>query len=706
MTVGLSLFSTLAVNFAIAQEGAKGEDKAMGNFVELSDSKWKKVFYDPCTEDWRNQWSLDGQKATITNQRDGMDFIGGPKAFNDAHHAVLWTKQDFKGDLKIEYEYTRLDNELRMVNILYIQATGSGRPGFDKDISAWADKRNVPSMKSYYNNMNALHISYAAFGTDNTVPGKDYIRGRRYMANGLNGTELDNEYEHTGFFDPGVPHKITIIKRDRDIYMHIKNKQKEMLCHFINSKFPPITEGKIGLRHMYTRGARYKHFKVSLLAQDTVNAEVLSKIYEIKTAAELATRLKSADPGDIMVLPAGNLEDWTIDVKTSGTKEAPIIIKGQGKAETIFTGMSSIQIKESSYINLENFSFSNNSGTAIAFSSTNHCSVNNASFTKITAKRIIKIEGNGKNNEITSCHFFKNPSKNIEIIIGNKSEPVETIIRDNLFEDVPPIGGNGRETIQIGQSQTVYGEFEANTLVENNRFIKCSGESEIISNKSSGNRYIGNLFQECEGELVLRGGVGCTIENNRFENCTGGIRLSGKNHRVRNNVMWKSKGSGISLMYGVSNEAPAFYLAVSGCTIENNTIVDAGSPGIQIGTNRERDLLSNPTNKKKLQGNPSRYGTHFDMTIAPYDNIIHSNVIYGKKGNLITADNAPQNIFKDNLAFSPNIKADTDNMYHFIPLEFVDLEAGNLTLKATSAFTLSSGARGKVCEPVQLKKPK
>ena len=42
---------------------------------------------------------------------------------------------------------------------------------------------------------------------------------------------------------------------------------KKMLCHFVNSKFPPITESKVVLRHMYTRGARYKAFKVSVFTE-------------------------------------------------------------------------------------------------------------------------------------------------------------------------------------------------------------------------------------------------------------------------------------------------------------------------------------------------------------------------------------------------------------------------------------------------------
>lgn len=243
-------------------------------FSRLAKIPWQEVLHETFTKDWQDNFTLDGKKATITLSENGMDFLAGPKAGNDAHHAVLWTKKSFQGDLKIEYEYTRLDSEERMVNILYIQATGSGKPGFDKDISTWTNKRKVPAMRTYFNNMNTYHISYAAFGRGNRDPGNDYIRGRRYAGAGLKGTELENEYTNTGLFETGVPHKITIIKQDRDLYMHIRNAEKELLCHFVNSKFPPITEGRIGLRHMYTRGARYRDFRVSVPA-NTMPAPVV-----------------------------------------------------------------------------------------------------------------------------------------------------------------------------------------------------------------------------------------------------------------------------------------------------------------------------------------------------------------------------------------------------------------------------------------------
>lgn len=270
MAKRISHFITFLIFFSISSSLLARELKedSATQFDQLLTANWQTVFNNPCTKNWQEKWSLDGKLATVKNTEKGMEFAAGPTAFNDAHHAVLWTKQDFKGDLKIEYEYTRTDKEIRMVNILYIQATGSGKPGFATNIAAWKQKRVIPSMKTYFQNMHTYHISYAAFSTKNQTPGEDYIRARRYMCRELKGTELDNEYKNTGFFKQGIPHKITIIKNDRKIYMHVKNDTKEKLYHFKNSKFPPILEGKIGIRHMYTRGARYKNFKVSVIGEN------------------------------------------------------------------------------------------------------------------------------------------------------------------------------------------------------------------------------------------------------------------------------------------------------------------------------------------------------------------------------------------------------------------------------------------------------
>ena len=244
----------------------------MHKFQELTDAAWKTVFFDPCTADWKAKWSLDGQKATVSTAEEGMDFAAGSTPGDDACHAVLWTQQRFAGDLKIEYTYTRTDAAIRFVTILYVQASGSGEGVYTKDIAKWAHLRTVPAMSTYYDNMDTLHISYAAFGVTNENPELDYIRARRYMPllkQGLAGTALQGEYLETGLFATGVPHRITVLKAGDALFMHIGNSDGELLCQWHNTSLPPILEGRIGLRHMYTRAARYRDFRVSVPQTET-----------------------------------------------------------------------------------------------------------------------------------------------------------------------------------------------------------------------------------------------------------------------------------------------------------------------------------------------------------------------------------------------------------------------------------------------------
>lgn len=244
------------------------QDKAA--YEQAAADNWQVVFSDPCTGDWRQQWFLDGEVGTVTTGPNGMTLTAGPEFKNEAHHMVLWTKQSFGGDLKIEYEYTRTDHETRCVNILYIQATGSGKGPYAHDISQWNDLRKVPAMETYFNHMHTYHLSYAAFPNsgENRV---SYLRARRYLpeGDGLKGTELAPDYDPQGFFAEGVKHQITAIKKDRDLYLRVKNPDRVGHYHFRNPRLPAITDGRVGLRHMFTRSARYRNFQLSTIKQIT-----------------------------------------------------------------------------------------------------------------------------------------------------------------------------------------------------------------------------------------------------------------------------------------------------------------------------------------------------------------------------------------------------------------------------------------------------
>jgi hypothetical protein len=250
-------------------KAASNQDPVANSFQELMQLDWKEVFHDRGDAQWEANWSLDGDKAKILCSGEGMEFYAGPVPAEDASHAVLWTRKSFGGDVKVEYEFTRLDSALKYVNILYLYAAGSGAEGYPEDILEWSEKRSVPAMKIYFDHMNLLHISYAAFENSNSEKGNDYIRARRYLPEtgmGLEGTELMPAYFRTGLFRTGEPHRIVVIKYENDLYMQIGNHENEMRCHWDLSGFPVPNEGRIGLRHMGGRAARYKDFTVCEIA--------------------------------------------------------------------------------------------------------------------------------------------------------------------------------------------------------------------------------------------------------------------------------------------------------------------------------------------------------------------------------------------------------------------------------------------------------
>ncbi len=237
------------------------EDQAL--FEQSLALDWKLVFSGKSSKDW----NLDGAFATVEDSPEGMAFSAGPEEWNHAHHAVLWTKDSFEGDVKIEYDYTRLDSVNNWVNILYIQATGKGGE-FSTDIMDWADYRKEPWMKNYFETMKLLHISYAAYGRDDLGEDNDYVRCRRYpkAEEGEFGqTEIKPDSFRTGLFRTGKTYHITAIKKGDRLFFNVAGDDLEKLFAWQSPLIGEVTEGRIGLRHMWMKSARYQNFSVSVL---------------------------------------------------------------------------------------------------------------------------------------------------------------------------------------------------------------------------------------------------------------------------------------------------------------------------------------------------------------------------------------------------------------------------------------------------------
>lgn len=258
--------SVISAAAAVMLLSGCGAEVELSEFDKVNNLKeWTLKMDDSCRGNWQDQWFLDGLIATVENSADGMNFKAGEEYGNDAHHAVLWSKESFEGDVKIEYNYTRTDTTTVNVNILYIQAQGIGTGEYDKDISKWNNLREVPHMWIYYKYMDPLHISYAAFPMVNDDPEDDYLRVRKYPIDehiSFDQMEVEPTFFKLSLFKPFITYKITVIKTADKLYMDVKGDGRAECYTWDISDKKPVTYGRIGLRHMYTRASRYSDFKV------------------------------------------------------------------------------------------------------------------------------------------------------------------------------------------------------------------------------------------------------------------------------------------------------------------------------------------------------------------------------------------------------------------------------------------------------------
>jgi len=118
------------------------------------------------------------------------------------------------------------------------------------------------------------------------------------------------------------------------------------------------------------------------------------------------------------------------------------------------------------------------------------------------------------------------------------------------------------------------------TLVESNYFYHCDGEVEMISNKSCDNIYRGKTFEACDGILTIRHGNRCKVKSNLFlgrnHQRAGGVRITGEDHRVRNNefdaLLGKGAWAAISMMQGIPNSPLNGYFQLKRALISGNAV--------------------------------------------------------------------------------------------------------------------------------------
>lgn len=346
------------------------------------------------------------------------------------------------------------------------------------------------------------------------------------------------------------------------------------------------------------------HASTPKLGSDIEKKTVLQgKVYKIKSAAELNALILK--PGDKVVMQAGDWSNQQLNFKGKGTKEQPIILTTASPGKIKLTGSSNLKI-DGEWLVVDGLAFADgylDKGHVVQFSATSsNCRLTNSSIinynppSKETDYKWVSLYGN--HNRVDHCEFTGKNHMGTTLVVWLADKPNYHQIDHNYFGPRPPLDANGGETIRIGTSD--WSMHDSYTLVSNNIFDKCDGETEIISIKSGHNTIKNNLFYECDGTLTFRHGNFSEVLDNYFignkKKNTGGIRIIGENQKVEGNYLHGLTGTGlraaISVMNAVENPKLNEYWQVKNALISKNMILDCTEAfSLGSGKNSTRVLV-------------------------------------------------------------------------------------------------------------------
>lgn len=330
--------------------------------------------------------------------------------------------------------------------------------------------------------------------------------------------------------------------------------------------------------------------------------------YFVRNQNEYAHALKQIEAGDIIILANGEWRDFELVITGKGRKDKPITVISEEPGKVFLTGQSSLRIG-GEYILVTGLVFKDGyspRGEVISFRRNKDDLARNSRVTEVVIDGFSKPDRYesdywvgiyGRNNRFDHNHLVGKTNKGVTLAVRLDSKESRNNghrIDHNYFGPRPVLGSNGGETIRIGTSK--YSMHTSGTLVENNVFDRTDGEVEIISSKSGGNIFRGNLFLRSRGTLTLRHGDDNLVERNVFlghgKDYTGGIRVINRNQTVRENYMEGLRGTGFSsaltVMNGVPNSPVNRYVQVQNALIERNTVVDSTRVTFGAGADEER----------------------------------------------------------------------------------------------------------------------
>jgi len=272
--------------------------------------------------------------------------------------------------------------------------------------------------------------------------------------------------------------------------------------------------------------------------------------YYVGSMASLTTRINSAVAGDEIIVSNGvYATSASLGISRAGTAANRIVIRAETIGGVEIAGTHGFSFNSgASYVTVQGFKFTHAAAISMG-SSANHCrltrniialtipATNDVSYINISGDDM-EVDRNELRNKATLGEMLD--------ITGSGSQVARRLwVHHNYFHDFVSPGGNGAETIRWGLSGLSLST--GNGLCEYNLFVRCNGENEMISNKSSGNTYRYNTVIDAR-EISQRHGNDCLYYGNYMSNSEG-IRVYGDRHKIFNNY-FETNSVGVNMGNG------------------------------------------------------------------------------------------------------------------------------------------------------------
>jgi poly(beta-D-mannuronate) lyase len=305
----------------------------------------------------------------------------------------------------------------------------------------------------------------------------------------------------------------------------------------------------------------------------------------VRSLAELEEAIRNLGPDSTILLSDGEYKTAKpirIEGKR-GTPENPIILRAEHRGQAVIGGLAGFVIRDCENLVIEGLTFTEDADQpAVLLDNCRQVRVARNLFClseRATPRRmehwVYVVGARSGENRIDHNRFVHKVNHGSPVFVrGDDSALVcsqHDRIDHNYFRDtVYANGENGHETIRTGSNDLGASGRSSFTIIEENLLERCSGESEIMSLKSSDNIVRNNTLLNCRGTICLRLGNRNVVSGNFViatggESRTGGVKLYGFDHRIFNNYF-----QGLT---GKRHEAP---LALISGTLDTPTTDNIG----------------------------------------------------------------------------------------------------------------------------------